>query len=239
MTEAGFTLPSCRCAFEREAEPVKKNSSGFERPVDDSILEILPAINFCTDPDQEVEVYLTDVHRLLAQLETRTSTRALHNDQLMSALACYCPGDPTLIAAESTKCFFDSMRLYFDRTLHESGHRIISVQQLRRELDVYVWTMLDNWIRRHCDEDMVEIINSLDMREYRQITYEAPGAVSKMWQTCLDEVVGLIVWQDEGLRRFKAEEVRQSNAKGKVAWCVAVCLGLYALAAVVATFATD
>ncbi|KAJ4364112.1 hypothetical protein N0V83_009567 [Neocucurbitaria cava] len=215
MKRTGRTIPPCCCVFETAQRVVVKQAAP-SRPalhIYDSVMDTLAAIStHDIDPDQEIDIHLIDVSRLLIYLENNAVNRVLKDQGLQNAFRHHnFPYEPTS-ALETVEDFFADKHEYFRRTLCGTpcecgGHRVLSVRQLRMELDVYAWTMLDKWVDDYCNPAIARALSGVDMRLFSEIPWSgAPRAVLEIWNDCADDVVGMMVWRDHEVRQFEADQ---------------------------------
>ncbi|CAO2649844.1 Nn.00g011360.m01.CDS01 [Neocucurbitaria sp. VM-36] len=206
MKLKGRKIPPCRCALE-QTQPVKTKPPRPTLHIYDSVMHSLGVISAQVEPKQELDIHLIDIDKLLVEMENHAATRALQDHDLLDAFRRDELLYEATTALETVECFFDDMRVYFSNTLRESGHRVLSVQQLRAELNVYVWTMLGKCIERYYEPKVAAQVSRFDMRLFRKVPWiGASCAVLKIWTVCSDDVVGMMIWRDNEVRRFEAEQ---------------------------------
>ena len=230
LTDRGFQA-ECRCGdevFQPEVEVCTPPT--FTVPVPElnkSIFHTAREVQEHTDPSQVIAIRHDDARKLLAALKKLIATRVTQDQDLLKKLRNYFPNrEPKQIALAILEEFFNLMTLYLTRTLSTTNQRSLSVRDLRLELKLYAWTGFLDWIAEYCDirtEEMVyhRMVHESDIMETAD--FGLPGAVSKIWQGCLNDVVGVLVWRDE--------EVKKSKADGKIVCFGMAALGGYALAA--------
>ena len=148
-----FGSPLCQCVLEEEEE---EWSVEWYRPAME--LEELDLMSIAQNtekfsPAQVIDIHIEDAMRVVAYLEPRALNRAMDNGFLRRAMLADFGQDEEVTTRDAVHRFFYLMRVYFDRTLHSPGHRVVSIEQLRCELDVYVWTLLDEWVMKYCDRE--------------------------------------------------------------------------------------
>jgi hypothetical protein len=193
-------IPPCRCPVDGVEEVAAPASTGY-RPalyLDHHTIRSLRDVAVCADMDQKVTIHHDEVFSMLSAPESQASATAMHNHALTAALRAQAPGQARVVALRAAKTFFRDMRLYFSRTLRTYPHREVTIQELRTELDVYLWTMLRNWAYENYygdDEDVV--LDSRGAECLEQDIPGAPGAVLQFWSERVEDVVGAIVGRDE------------------------------------------
>jgi hypothetical protein len=159
-------------------------------------------------PEQEIDIHYTDAQTMMAYLENYVTAQALQNKSLIQTMLREFRGEDVSKVMEVTEAFFTGMRVYFSRTLSESGYRTLTIYQLRLELNVYLWTMLQDWVEEYCDKRTQRRLSIDDAREYAEYAnFGAPGAVARLWKECMEDVVGLTMWRHEQAQQFEAGRV--------------------------------
>ncbi|KAH6883379.1 hypothetical protein BKA58DRAFT_375003 [Alternaria rosae] len=214
----GFGSPICQCVSEEEEEW----SVSWYRPAMEleeldlmSITENTAKVN----PAQEVDIHIEDAMKIVAYLEPRAMTRAMDDGYLRRAMLADFGQDEEVTTRDAIHRFFYLMRMYFGRTLHSPRHRVVSIEQLRCELDVYVWTLLDEWVTKYCDRETQRLVleNNGPMC-ILDATFGAPAAVLGLWYECVEDVLGVLIWRDE--------EVRWRRLEGVIGFCVLLVIFL-------------
>ncbi|RAR02570.1 hypothetical protein DDE82_005658 [Stemphylium lycopersici] len=198
-------IPPCRCDFEQVPDTSESATEPSHRPPlnvqalsDDARDQALlkPA-----SPDTEFKIYFTEALAVLRHLDNCAAAQVLRNRGFMTAIEHDFPGQQFSIAFSAVDIFFGMMHLYFSRTHHSSDTRVVTVKQLRVELDVYVWTMLRDWVEQNCDYETLEyIMNRHGPNCIETADAGAPAAVLGFWQDCVDQVVAVLVRRDEQVR---------------------------------------
>jgi hypothetical protein len=223
MIDQDIKIPLCRCAFEK---PVVQALVGYRPPIqlDNRSVRSVRDIAAITEPSQEIDIHHDEVFRMLAILENSTSASAMHNHALTAALCLRFPGQEKALALRASETFFGGMHLYFSRTLRSSFHRNLTNQELRDELDVYLRTMLRDWVDMYyCGRDEDRVLQHRAAARLQYATFGAPSAVLAFWRECVEDVVGRIVWRDEEVRRVKMESMAYMALLGlAVVWFVVV-----------------
>lgn len=206
-----FGSPICQCVSEEE-----ESSVSWYRPVmelEELDLMCIADNTAKIDPAQEIDIHIEDATRVVAYLEPRAVTRAMDDGYLRRAMMADFGQDEEVTTRDAVHRFFYLVRVYFDRTLHSTGQRVISIEQLRCELDVYVWTLLDEWVTKYCDRETQRLVleNNGPMC-ILDATVGAPAAVLELWYECVEYVIGVLIWRDE--------EVRWRRLEGVIGFCV-------------------
>jgi hypothetical protein len=210
--------PPCHCAFEPKIDVAPLPPPQPEFRFDSALLKDMHEYSASADLDHELAIHLSDTRTMLSHFQSHATVRALNDTTFMTAMQQVHPENPNALAISTTQRFFNIMHLYFTRTL-QSKHRTLTIRQLRAELNVYMWTMLQEWVEAYCDNATVAETYARHPCEIAQVKASAaPGEVSKVWEQCVDEVVGLLVWRDE--------EVKQARIDRIVGWSWLGCLGL-------------
>lgn len=216
--------PACQCESEEEEEEEETATSWYrpEMDLDHLVMSCIGDTIANTDPLHEISIYYKEVLKILAHLQDHARSRAPHMEHLRFAMGCDYPedeGDATLAAIHH---IFRILRLYFHRTLRSPDHRSISIQQLQREWNVYLWTLLAEWVEACCD----------DATRHRVLQEGGPICVTKadsgssaavldFWRDCVEDVLALLVRRDE--------EVRWCKVESGVMFCVLTMLFLWVL----------
>jgi len=212
----GFGSPLCQCVLEEEEEW----SVEWYRPAMD--LEELDLMSIAQNtekfsPAQEIDIHIEDAMRVVAYLESRALALAMDDGFLRRAMLADFGQDEEVATRDAVHRFFYLMRVYFDRTVHSPGHRVMSIEQLRCDLDVYVWTLLDEWVMKYCDRETQRLVLK-DNGPFciLNATFGAPAAVLELWYECVEDVVGVLIWRDE--------EVRWRRLEGVIGFCVVLII---------------
>jgi hypothetical protein len=143
-------FPDWKCAYEKEKviEPV------YRPPlhVEDKVIGTLRSLAANAVPSQQIDIHYTDAQAMMAYLENYTTAQALRNQSLIQTMLREFQSEDVSKVLELTETFFAGMHVYFYRTLSEAGYRTLTIYQLRLELNVYLWTMLQDWVEEFCDE---------------------------------------------------------------------------------------
>ena len=212
-----FGSPLCQCVLEEEEE---EWSVEWYRPAME--LEELDLMSIAQNtekfsPAQVIDIHIEDAMRVVAYLEPRALNRAMDNGFLRRAMLADFGQDEEVTTRDAVHRFFYLMRVYFDRTLHSPGHRVVSIEQLRCELDVYVWTLLDEWVMKYCDRETQRLMLKHNGPEcIFHATFGAPAAVLELWYECVENIVGVLIWRDE--------EVRWRRLEGVIGFCVVLIM---------------
>jgi hypothetical protein len=165
------------------------------------------------DPSEEIEFYYDETIKILAHLEYCATVQVMENEYLREATRNDYTDDEEYVTLGAVRHFFSLMRIYFDRTLHSPGHRLVTIDQLRCELDVYVWTLLSEWVQAHCDDETRDwVLQENGPTCVSNANFGAPAAVLELWYECVEDVVGVLIWRDE--------EVRWRRAESGVVFCI-------------------
>lgn len=175
----------------------------------DGNLHEIRCIEAHTPSDRLITIQHDDAKKSMQRLELLIMDRVLKDEEFLAVLRTYYPPGPNadkeaaLVMLES---FFTLVTLYLQRTT-TNAPRTISTQQLRAELKVYAWSGFEEWVENHCGKRVYEEVMS--RMEHRAFLMESsgfgmPGVVSRFWLECLDDVVGTLVWRDDGVKRSEA-----------------------------------
>lgn len=199
LVRACRRIPPCRCKYESEELEIKWSQPAPR--LDESTIETLWELGESADPKQMVQIQQSDIRMVLISLENHAASRTLQNEEFRHDVRQFSSGDVSYLALSVMERFFNGIRLYFDRTLRETGGRVVSVQQMRTELELYVWTMLQDWILAYGDDLIIQEYRSVDMRQHARDPVEGlPGIVLDLWTDYIDDVIGLVVWYDEQIK---------------------------------------
>ncbi|KAF1833869.1 hypothetical protein BDW02DRAFT_569615 [Decorospora gaudefroyi] len=100
------------------------------------------------------------------------------------------------------------MRMYFSRTLRTDGSRTLTVKQLRTELDVYLWTTLQDWLEEYdCGSEGDAVIEVNGPACMDVAISGVPEAVLAFWRERVEELIGAMVWRNKDVRPVRLEKL--------------------------------
>jgi hypothetical protein len=194
----------CQCGSDGEETGI----SWFRPAMDLDQLAVDPIreTTATTDTSQEIEIHYTEAMKMLTHLEDRTTIEAMQNEHLRYAIQDDFPDEEVHMTLSAVHHFFSLMRVYFGRTLGSSNSRFVSIEQLRCELGVYLWTLLSEWVQTYCDDATQNHVLQEDGPNcVVNADFGASAAVLEFWENRIDDIVGVLVWRDEEVRWRRME----------------------------------
>jgi hypothetical protein len=202
----GHGLRECQCVPDEQKSRLTRYRPAMELEELD-LISIADAVAK-TDPSDEIQIHLDDAMKVLAHLEPRATVQAMGDEYLRAAVRDTFGDDERYATGGAVHHLFHLMRIYFDRTLSSAGHRVMTIDQLRCELDVYVWTLLWEWVELYCDEETQSwVLQDGGPMCVLNADFGAPAAVLELWDECIENIVGILVWRDEEVRWRRVESV--------------------------------
>jgi hypothetical protein len=230
------TDKSCVC---REENKTRKKYTGprfsfVGRELEESDLRVIRRAAAHTAPDTPITITHTDAQILVRELEFLIADRMSENLEFLAVLGAYWPnrvGSEDRVAIAIVEQFFNLVTLYLSRKLTPAAKSLtITVDQLRADLKVYAWTGFAEWLNKYCDVRTVKKLHAQKGRDssiMEAADFGVPGAVSRLWLECLDDVVGVLVWRDEEVKRQKTCKIAVAVMAAFVVFvCVARGLGI-------------
>lgn len=225
LSMKGLDSLACQCGSEEREPKEEKTVMTWYRPEMDLDYLVMNSIEDSianADPLHEIDVYYNEVLKILAHLQERARSLALHNEYLVRAVHCDYPGHEEEIAYAAVDHIFRIMRLYFHRILRSQDHHLISIQQLQRELNVYLWTLLAEWVEAHCDDETRNrVVLNEGPASIIQAISGSTAAILELWEECIEGVLELLLWRDE--------EVKWCNVESRVVFGVLTVILLWVL----------
>ncbi|USP76290.1 hypothetical protein yc1106_03564 [Curvularia clavata] len=152
--------------------------------------------------NSEIEIHLTEVQAYLEWLKVETIAQVLRSDAFMKVMRDAFPDHDIRMAVVAVEQFFDTMSLYFERTVPLAGSHTVVLEQLWMELDVYLWTAISDWIQRHYGRDEsahILGVNGPGCVEF--LDSGAPAVVLGFWRELTKALVETLVWRDEEVKK--------------------------------------
>jgi hypothetical protein len=226
------------CMCREENKPKYKVSaprfSFAARELEDEDLLVIRRAAAHAAPDALITITHTDAEILIRELEFLIADRMSENLEFLAVLGAYWPnrvGSEDRVAIAIVEQFFNLVTLYLSHKLTPAAKPLtIIVDQLRADLKVYAWTGFAEWLNKYCDVRTVKKVHAQTGRDssiMEATDFGVPGAVSRLWLECLDDVVGVLVWRDEEVKRQKTCRIAVAvMAAFAVFACVARGLGI-------------
>jgi hypothetical protein len=162
-----------------------------------------------------IDIRREDAYKVLSQLEVLIATRALRNEDLSAAIHQHWPGRATRaerVLAALVEEFFKLVYQYVERITREAGKISLTVQQLHTELHVYAATGLKEWIEINSDDSNKDLLLRVVGEPFHDpgkvmetVDFGRAGEVSKLWREWSNDVVALLMWRNEAVRRCKID----------------------------------
>jgi hypothetical protein len=204
LIKDGLDPPACQCRSEGYTTEEEETTTSWYRPeldLDYLVMSSTENTMADTDPFQEIDIHYMEVLKMLAHLQNRAKLLAPHKEYLRYVIRCDYPGHEEKATLVAVDHIFRITRLYFHRTLRSPGHRLTNIHQLRRELNVYLWTLLAEWVEAYCDDaTRNQVLEQGGPDCVTKANFGAPAAVLKFWRECVEDTLELLVWRDEEVR---------------------------------------
>lgn len=168
--------------------------------------------------DHIITLNLTDSLVLFRHLKYYTDCNESRTAALAQALVSFYPYQADEMVQELVNMFFSILNTYFRRTI-SAGNRTMTVGDLKRELQVYIWTLLRDFVYRYAPNERVE-----DYWNYMIEGCQAPlpalyeldkskglGAVAAFWMDLGEEFVALVATRSEELKRLELEQEQKEE----------------------------
>jgi hypothetical protein len=181
--------PVCRCGPDEEEAGISwfRAAMDLDQLAVDPIGETIATI----DTSQEIEIHYTEAMKMLTHLENRATIEAMQNEHLRYVMQDDFPDEEVHMTLSAVHHFFSLMRVYFGRTLGSSDYRFVNIEQLRCELDVYLWTLLSEWVQTYCDDATRDhVLQEGGPNCMANANFGASAAVLEFWEDCIKEIVG-------------------------------------------------
>jgi hypothetical protein len=213
MVKKDITMLPCRCGDEVDQKSTLVISPPLNGPaisLDGAIFATIKDVELDIDTDQTIEIQQHDARNLLEQFKILVTRRAFANEEFMSTVRGEAPCGPEDAARDLIiSPLFKLLQMYLERTTRGTNSRTITPQDLGAELKVYLYTGLAEWINEHSNYwERQEILENCPGKRLvlEAANFGMPGAVSKLWVECLDNVVRLFVWRHVQVQKAKANQ---------------------------------
>jgi hypothetical protein len=154
-----------------------------------------------TSPTDTIEIQSCDAQSILLNLETYLLHSTSRVDELGQELDIWFPAEGADEAVSVCDFFFTNMQIYILRTISKSEPRILTVKELCTELEVYLWTMLREYVEAYSVTHELDYV-SKDVGPWTVIDENlAPGMVSAFWKNCGREIVALLVFHSRKVEK--------------------------------------
>jgi hypothetical protein len=192
--------------------------------LDETTFQAIGLLQSQTDSKHMIDIRREDAYKVLSQLEVLIAARALRNEDPLAAIRQHWPGRVARaerVLAALVEEFFKLVYQYVERITREAGKISLTVQQLRTELHVYAATGLKEWIEINSDDSNKDLLLRVVGEPFHDpgkvmetVDFGRAGEVSKLWREWSHDVVGLLMWRNEEVRRCKIDRLIARVAGG-------------------------